>query len=65
MLSTFTFLKIKLFTYLNLLVHKNITIIYIMNQKGGFGLKNDWKEIVGTPTKTTPQKFQITLSIHF
>jgi hypothetical protein len=56
MLSTFTFLKIKLFTYLNLLVHKNITIIYIMNQKGGFGLKNDWKEIVGTPTKTTPQK---------
>jgi hypothetical protein len=27
-----------------------------MNQKGGFGLKNDWKEIVGTPTKTTPSK---------
>jgi len=41
---------------LNLLVHKNITIIYIMNQKGGFGLKNDWKEIVGTSKKTTPSK---------
>uniref|UniRef100_A0A6C0C0W1 Protein kinase domain-containing protein n=1 Tax=viral metagenome TaxID=1070528 RepID=A0A6C0C0W1_9ZZZZ len=27
-----------------------------MKQKGGFGLKNNWKEIVGAPRKTTPQK---------